>query len=410
MPQRARHIILYLFAAAIAAALAISCNNTQNALPLPLPFNGADTAIFKYPAQCSLARAVNNEGEYGYLNDDGEWAIPPTYDLAHDFNEGVALVATVNENGDPAYGAISATGNRILTINLKNCILDTRFSEGLLAFKEADSGRCGYINLNGETKIYLNEDILDAFGFHNGKAMVITSKGAGYIDLQGKMISFQANAVNSTEVPHKEKESGNKTTGNFIESRNWSRIRQDNPLYLEARKVLEGNLQEDDKENRTMILNYVEHLRTAYTTKDIDFIEQVFSQDALIIVGKVVKSSNNKELQMTDKTKVQYNVLSKRNYIKHLKRIFAANAEIDVKFSDFKIRRHPTKEGIYGVTLRQGYKSTIYSDDGYLFLLWDFRNEAMPKIHVRTWQENDWENNRTVSQDSIIGIHNFNLQ
>ena len=45
----------------------------------------------------------------------------------------------------------------------------------------------------------------------------------------------------------------------------------------------------DDAKNRRMILNYCEHFRTAYTTKDIDFLRQVFSDKALIIVGNMVK-------------------------------------------------------------------------------------------------------------------------
>ena len=403
------HKFSSLITTVIAAVLAISCNIPQKGLPLPLTVDVADTAVFRYSFQSGLQRAVDCRGKFGYLNSAGQWAIPAVYDLAYDFNEGIALVASINRNGDPAYSAISTSGNIILTINLKNCILDTQFSEGLLAFRETDSGRCGYINRNGETKIYLGEDIIDAYRFHNGKALAITSSGKGYIDMSGRMISFEADTEKRDDVNDGVTKSF-KVKENLIESRNWSKIRQENPLYLEAKKVLDGNLQEKDRENRTMILNYVEHLRTAYTTEDIDFIEQVFSQDALIIVGKVVKYSNSRELEMTNRTKVQYNVLSKKNYIKHLKRIFAANEKIEVTFSDFRIRRHPTKDGIYGVTLRQAYKSSIYSDDGYLFLLWDFRDEAMPKIHVRTWQENDWENNRTIAQDSIIGIHNFNLQ
>lgn len=53
------------------------------------------------------------------------------------------------------------------------------------------------------------------------------------------------------------------------------------------------------------------------------------------------------------------------------------NKSVDVKFSDFRIMRHPTKDGIYGVSLRQRYKSDRYADDGWLFLLWDFRNASM---------------------------------
>ena len=67
---------------------------------------------------------------------------------------------------------------------------------------------------------------------------------------------------------------------------------------------------------------------------------------------------------------------------------------------------HPTKDGIYGVSLRQRYKSDRYADDGWLFLLWDFRNASMPLIHVRTWQPS-----ATVSgAEGVIDISDFNLE
>lgn len=70
---------------------------------------------------------------------------------------------------------------------------------------------------------------------------------------------------------------------------------KDNPFYAEASKVLSGKIEEKDANNRRMILNYCEHLRTSYTTKDIDFLRQVFSQEALIIVGNVVRVANEGE-------------------------------------------------------------------------------------------------------------------
>ena len=61
---------------------------------------------------------------------------------------------------------------------------------------------------------------------------------------------------------------------------------------------------------------------------------------------------------------------------------------------------------IYGVTLRQRYSSDRYSDDGYLFLLWDFTDKSMPVIHVRTWQPAS-----TVADGAdVISIQDFNLQ
>ena len=89
-----------------------------------------------------------------------------------------------------------------------------------------------------------------------------------------------------------------------------------------------------------------------------------------------------------------------------LSRAFAANRKIDVQFSDFRILRHPTLDGIYGVRLRQRYTSDRYSDDGWLFLLWDFRNEAIPLIHVRTWQPAT----DVHDTDDVISIGDFNLK
>ncbi len=180
---------------------------------------------------------------------------------------------------------------------------------------------------------------------------------------------------------------------------------QANPFFQEAQKVLGGNLNVSDSVSRQMILNYCEHFRTAYTTRDIDFLRQVFSEDALIIVGHTVKRGHDSGVSPTSR-KVVYSLRSKSSYLKRLESIFSSNSRIDVKFSDFHIRRHPTVEAVYGVSLRQEYVSDRYSDDGYLFLLWDFRNPSMPLIHVRTWQPEELLTNG----EEPIGLQDFNLE
>ena len=182
---------------------------------------------------------------------------------------------------------------------------------------------------------------------------------------------------------------------------------KDNPFFAEASKVISGKLEEKDADNRRMILNYCEHLRTSYTTKDIDFLRQVFSDQALIIVGNVVRSAdNNSATGIEGDEKVTFSLKTKKEYLERLEKVFAANKKIDVKFSDFRIMRHPTMEGIYGVSMKQKYTSDRYSDDGYLFILWDFRNKSMPLIHVRTWQPAASVN----GEKEIIGIRDFNLE
>lgn len=181
----------------------------------------------------------------------------------------------------------------------------------------------------------------------------------------------------------------------------------DHPFRLEAIKLLSGRLEETDSASRHKILSYCEHLRTSYTTRDIDFIRQVFSDNALIIVGHVVKSGARLDSTMYNGSKVKYTIRSKQAYLANLERVFKTNKKIDVDFSDFRIMRHPTVDGLYGVTLRQKYKSDAYGDDGYLFLLWDFRNPSMPLIHVRTWQPSL---SAGPDGDELIDISDFNLE
>ena len=182
---------------------------------------------------------------------------------------------------------------------------------------------------------------------------------------------------------------------------------KDNPFFAEASKVISGKLEEKDADNRRMILNYCEHLRTSYTTKDIDFLRQVFSDQALIIVGNVVRSAdNNSATGIEGNEKVTFSLKTKIEYLERLEKVFAANKKIDVKFTDFRIMHHPTMEGIYGVSMEQEYTSDRYSDDGYLFILWDFRNKSMPLIHVRTWQPAASVN----GEKEIIGIRDFYLE
>lgn len=182
-------------------------------------------------------------------------------------------------------------------------------------------------------------------------------------------------------------------------------IAKGNPFYHEAKKVMEGKLEESDAANRKMILNYCEHLRMSYNTKDIDFIRQVMSDKALIIVGNVVKKSDSSSTIEGDE-RVTFSLKTKAEYVARLEKVFAINKRIDVKFSDFRIMRHPTMAGIYGVILRQKYASDRYADDGWLFLLWDFRNRSMPVIHVRTWQPQQ----SVANDDELIGINDFNLE
>lgn len=152
-------------------------------------------------------------------------------------------------------------------------------------------------------------------------------------------------------------------------------------LYI---KVMSSALTVDDVIRRQLILEYVERFRNAYNLKDLDFLETIFSDDALIITGKVVKRVKS-EVRISN-TDIVYKKQNKKEYLTGLANVFKANKRINVVFDEIKVTRHPAKENFYGVTLKQGWTSDRYSDIGYLFLLWDFTNPDAPQIHVRTWQ------------------------
>ena len=141
-----------------------------------------------------------------------------------------------------------------------------------------------------------------------------------------------------------------------------------------------------DYARRQIIIDFVENFRTAYNRKDIKLLNSVFSDKALIITGKVVTEKPNSDTDKMLKTNVVYSKQTKQEYLEKLTNIFRLNKYINVKFEDIDIVQHPKYDDIYGVTLRQYWHTNRYSDEGYLFLVVDFRDADKPLIQVRTWQ------------------------
>ena len=173
-------------------------------------------------------------------------------------------------------------------------------------------------------------------------------------------------------------------------------------LYM---NVIKSNLELTDLRRRQLILDYVEQFRTAYNQKDINFLNQVYSDDALIITGKVITT---KHAEGFTSQKVQYNKQSKQQYINNLRSIFKRNSYIKVTFDEIEVMRHPVNPNFYGVTLLQGWTSGSYHDDGYLFLLWDFTDENAPQIHVRTWQP-DKIGGKRLPKDEVFSLSDFDI-
>lgn len=179
-------------------------------------------------------------------------------------------------------------------------------------------------------------------------------------------------------------------------------------LYM---NVIRENKEITDLRRRQLILDYVEQFRTAYNQKDLDFLEAIFSDDALIITGTVIKRKTNDGIPLPDK--ITYKKQDKKTYLTNLARVFNNNRQIRVTFDEIEVMRHPVNKDFYGVTLHQGYTSDHYHDDGYLFLLWDFRDEQQPQIHVRTWQPDAYNSDGTgtkrIPKDEIFSLSDFDI-
>lgn len=180
-------------------------------------------------------------------------------------------------------------------------------------------------------------------------------------------------------------------------------------LYM---NVIRENKEISDLRRRQLILDYVEQFRTAYNQKDLDFLEAVYSDDALIITGKVIKRKPVEGIQLPDK--IEYKKQDKRTYLSNLARTFKNNKMVNVSFDEIEVMRHGVIPDIYGVTLHQAWKSDHYNDDGYLFLLWDFRDEEHPQIHVRTWQPDaynaDGNGVKRIPKDEIFSLTDFDIE
>ena len=171
--------------------------------------------------------------------------------------------------------------------------------------------------------------------------------------------------------------------------------------------VAEADIEKNTKHSmraRYTLRHFMEDYQTAFALQQIDYLDTIFSDDALIIVGHVINKT-----QLTDVAKLQ-NVqkaervrVSKAEYIGNLKKKFDSPTTeyINIHFTDFEVT--PTMSGngeLYGIQVRQYYYSNNYNDVGYLFIIVDLSNE-LPLIHVRTWQEGK------TALDDLIKLGDF---
>lgn len=160
-------------------------------------------------------------------------------------------------------------------------------------------------------------------------------------------------------------------------------------------------------EEKMILVNFLEQYKTAYALKNLDYIEKIFDEDAIIITGTVVKSAPEHVIDGVSPLKmfannefVRYNRYSKNDFIKRLKHVFSSKDFINIDFEDNNVRKSDV-DHVFGIQIKQNYRSNNYSDQGYLFLMIDCLDPVNPIIHIRTWQPEKDETGQ------VFGLGNF---
>ncbi|MCD4665085.1 MAG: LPP20 family lipoprotein [Bacteroidales bacterium] len=158
-------------------------------------------------------------------------------------------------------------------------------------------------------------------------------------------------------------------------------------------------------EDKYQLINFMEYYKTAYCLKRLAYIEKIFADNALIIVGNVVREAEPID-GMYSKVgfeRVKFIELSKGEYLERLRMVFGSNEFVNIHFEENIVKKVNGDDKIYGIQIKQDYYSTTYADKGYLFLMIDLNDSINPKIYVRTWQP---EKN---VDGSIFGLNDFEI-
>lgn len=323
-----------------------------------------------------VAAAKDNDGLWGYVNAQKEWVIKPQFHFAASFSDSVAIVSN---SPDAYFDVINHQGDPITRISVDSIRIMEHYHDGMLIYQDMEHG--GYGLLDKQGNILLHADASQK---------------------QPSNLRALWALQNVPDIPKA-------TNEGPIIAEVTPKERMNQVMYWLYESARIAASQPADSTFREVILRYTECLRTAYEVKDIDFINQAFSEDALIIVGRMIQQQREDGSYLNTR-QVEYNLRTKKQYLQQLAKVFATNDHIRLSFTQQKVVQHPTKQGFYGVTLKQGYRSDTYADEGYLFLLWDFRHPERPQIHVRTWQPSMMDVNTPLPESQVYSFSDFTLE
>lgn len=160
-------------------------------------------------------------------------------------------------------------------------------------------------------------------------------------------------------------------------------------------------------EEKYFLIKFMEDFKTAYALKRLDYLNAIFDENALIIVGNIVERMDEpiEKVQgmyaSLPREEVEFIRMTKSEYMNRLNRVFRRNEFINIRFENNEVRKTQKDDKIYGIQIAQHYYSSTYADKGYLFLMIDLNDSLNPRIYVRTWQP------RKNEDGTIYGLEDF---
>lgn len=180
------------------------------------------------------------------------------------------------------------------------------------------------------------------------------------------------------------------------------RFESDKPIIKSVAYALTNRAENDifrkadwSLESRYSLLTFMEDYQTAFSIQNLAYIKKIFSNDALIITGKMVDDKRSQRfmdgdaLNMTPRSNVVYKYQTKDQYMSHLENLFSKNTWTHLEFEENEISKANTggllDHEVMWIEIRQNWTSASgYNDTGVLALQINLKPSGS-QINVRTW-------------------------
>lgn len=160
----------------------------------------------------------------------------------------------------------------------------------------------------------------------------------------------------------------------------------DSEQYYEITKEAVSH---DDMLQCMTLLYFCEKLRTAYHTKDIEFIRKTINDKCIFNNWKLYSFPNESPTIRCDPHQADYPQL--------LSKVFMRSGIPNMTIDEILIERHPLKSHWYGLRIKQNWNTDRYHDTNYFFSLWDFSVPQKPIIHYNVIQPEDIPDEERIS-------------